>query len=157
MILLYVQKKIVQLRTLLLYRYLEVIFVVIVQRRKIMSEKTYNIGVEATMEIIGGKWKPLILCHLRNGSLRSSELLRKIPNISQKVLTEQLRELENNDIINRKIFQEVPPHVEYGLSEYGNSLNKILNLLCTWGENNIDRRNENGESITILNRDNVEI
>lgn len=122
-----------------------------------MSEKTYNIGVEATMEIIGGKWKPLILCHLRNGSLRSSELLRKIPNISQKVLTEQLRELENNDIINRKIFQEVPPHVEYGLSEYGNSLNKILNLLCTWGENNIDRRNENGESITILNRDNVEI
>lgn len=112
-----------------------------------MNEKTYNIGVEATMEIVGGKWKPVILCHLRNQPRRSSELLQRIPKISQKVLTAQLRELENDGIINRKIYQEIPPRVEYSLSEYGQSLNKILNLLCLWGEDNIDRRQTAGESI----------
>ncbi|MGR3742343.1 winged helix-turn-helix transcriptional regulator [Companilactobacillus sp. DQM5] len=120
-----------------------------------MTEKIYNIGVEATIDIIGGKWKPIILCHLRNVPLRTNELMKKIPNISQKVLTQQLRELEEDDIITRHVFQEVPPHVEYQLSEYGESLNKILNLLCVWGENDIDRRHEKGEDITILNRDSV--
>lgn len=120
-----------------------------------MSEKTYNIGVEATIEIIGGKWKPIILCHLRENSMRNSELLKAIPNVSQKVLTTQLRELEHHDIINRKVYQELPPHVEYSLSEYGKSLNQILNLLCTWGEENIDRRCSQGEAVGILNRDNI--
>lgn len=120
-----------------------------------MDEKIYNIGVEATIEIIGGKWKPIILCHLRNQPLRTSELCQNIPGISQKVLTQQLRELERDGIINRKIYPEVPPHVEYRLSEYGQSLNKILNLLCTWGEQNIDRRQQAGESIKVLHHDQI--
>lgn len=120
-----------------------------------MSEKIYNIGVEATIEIIGGKWKPIILCHLRNNPMRNNELLKAIPNVSQKVLTTQLRELENSEIIDRKIYPELPPHVEYSLSDYGKSLNQILNLLCTWGETNIDRRCSNDESVDVLNRDNI--
>lgn len=87
--------------------------------------------------------------------MRSSELLKVIPNISQKVLTTQLRELEKNEIINRKIFPELPPHVEYSLSEYGQSLNQLLDLLCTWGELNIDRRSTLGEAVSVLNRDNL--
>lgn len=120
-----------------------------------MDEKIYNIGVEATIEIIGGKWKPVILCHLRNQPLRTSELRQNIPGISQKVLTQQLRELEQDGIINRKIYQEIPPRVEYSLSEYGQSLNQILNLLCTWGEQNIDRRQHAGEPITVLHHDQI--
>lgn len=69
-----------------------------------MTKKIYNIGVEATMDVIGGKWKPIILCNLRHQSLRTSELKRLIPNISQKMLTQQLRELEAADIINRKVY-----------------------------------------------------
>lgn len=65
---------------------------------------TYNIGVEATMAVISGKWKPVILCHLNRKSLRNGELVRVIPNISQKMLTQQLRELEGDDIICRKVY-----------------------------------------------------
>lgn len=73
----------------------------------------------------------------------------------KKFLTQQLRELEADGIINRKIYQEIPPRVEYSLSEYGQSLNKILNLLCLWGEDNIDRRQSAGESINVLHRDQI--
>lgn len=66
-------------------------------------KKMYNIGVEATMDVIGGKWKPIILCNLRHGTLRTSELQKKIPNISQKMLIQQLRELERDKIICRKV------------------------------------------------------
>lgn len=64
-----------------------------------MAQKVYNIGVEATMDVIGGKWKPIILCNLRHGALRPSELRQKIPEISQKMLTQQLRELEAANIV----------------------------------------------------------
>lgn len=116
-------------------------------------EKIYNIGVEATMEVIGGKWKPIILCHLRKKVLRTNELRRAIPNISQKMLTQQLRELEDDSIINRKVYNQVPPKVEYSLTNYGKTLSNILNQLCTWGECDIDRRVANGEKIDLLNRD----
>ena len=120
-----------------------------------MTEKTYNIGVEATMEIIGGKWKAIILCHLRHGTMRSGELRRAIPTITQKMLTQQLRELEADGIVHREIFQQVPPHVEYSLTEQGETLNLVLNQLCTWGEQNIDKRRANGEAITLIHRDDV--
>ncbi|MBM7607423.1 DNA-binding HxlR family transcriptional regulator [Lysinibacillus composti] len=102
-----------------------------------MQKKKYNISVEATLEVIGGKWKCVILCHLTHGKKRTSELKRLMPNITQKMLTQQLRELEDDGVINRIVYNQVPPKVEYELSEYGKSLEGILNSLCNWGENHI--------------------
>ncbi|MCQ2011339.1 winged helix-turn-helix transcriptional regulator [Sporolactobacillus sp. STSJ-5] len=101
--------------------------------------KKYNISVEATLEVIGGKWKPVILCHLIHGKKRTGELKRLIPNITQKMLTQQLRELEHDGIINRIVYNQVPPKVEYELSEYGDSLREILSSLCKWGEHHIEK------------------
>jgi DNA-binding HxlR family transcriptional regulator len=105
----------------------------------IMQKKKYNISVEATLEVMGGKWKCVILCHLTHGKKRTSELKRLMPNITQKMLTQQLRELEKDEVINRIVYNQVPPKVEYELSEYGQSLESILTALCTWGENHITR------------------
>ncbi|BDH61809.1 putative HTH-type transcriptional regulator YtcD [Lysinibacillus sp. PLM2] len=102
-----------------------------------MNKKKYNISVEATLEVIGGKWKCVILCHLTHGKKRTNELRRLMPNITQKMLTQQLRELEEDGVINRIVYNQVPPKVEYELSEYGKSLEEILNALCNWGENHI--------------------
>ncbi|WP_047980268.1 winged helix-turn-helix transcriptional regulator [Ornithinibacillus contaminans] len=102
-----------------------------------MKEKKYNISVEATLEVIGGKWKCVILCHLNHGKRRTSELKRLMPNITQKMLTQQLRELEEDGVINRIVYNQVPPKVEYELSEYGKSLQGILDALCMWGEKHI--------------------
>lgn len=118
-----------------------------------MKQCIYNIGVEATIDIIGGKWKPLILCHLKKGTMRTGQLRRVIPNITQKVLTEQLRELEASGIVNRKVYEQVPPKVEYSLSDYGKTLNNLLTELCHWGEEDIKRRRDNGESIILLDQD----
>ncbi|TRZ36950.1 transcriptional regulator [Niallia circulans] len=104
-----------------------------------MEKKKYNISVEATLEVIGGKWKCVILCHLTHGKKRTSELKRLMPNITQKMLTQQLRELEDDGIINRIIYQQIPPKVEYELSEYGESLQSILDALCNWGERHITK------------------
>ncbi|MBC1230412.1 winged helix-turn-helix transcriptional regulator [Listeria booriae] len=101
--------------------------------------KKYNISVEATLEVIGGKWKCVILCHLTHGKKRTSELKRLIPSITQKMLTQQLRELEHDGIINRIVYNQVPPKVEYELSEYGKSLESILTSLCNWGDAHIER------------------
>ncbi|MBU7591604.1 winged helix-turn-helix transcriptional regulator [Metabacillus halosaccharovorans] len=102
-----------------------------------MQKKKYNIGVEATLEVIGGKWKCVILCHLTHGKKRTSELKRLMPNITQKMLTQQLRELEEDGVINRIVYHEIPPKVEYELSEYGKSLEHILDALCAWGESHL--------------------
>ncbi|WP_449539740.1 winged helix-turn-helix transcriptional regulator [Ferdinandcohnia sp. Marseille-Q9671] len=102
-----------------------------------MQKKKYNISVEATLEVIGGKWKCVILCHLTHGTKRTSELKRLMPNITQKMLTQQLRELEVDGVIERIVYNQVPPKVEYKLSEYGKSLEHILDSLCAWGETHI--------------------
>lgn len=104
-----------------------------------MKHKKYNISVEATLEVIGGKWKCVILCHLMRGKKRTSELRRLMPDITQKMLTQQLRELEYDGVINRIVYNQVPPKVEYELSEYGESLEGILNSLCTWGDGHITK------------------
>jgi DNA-binding HxlR family transcriptional regulator len=114
--------------------------------------KKYNISVEATLEVIGGKWKCVILCHLTHGRKRTSELKRLMPAIAQKMLTQQLRELEEDGIINRISYNEVPPRVEYELSEYGQSLVPVLNALCDWGEQHIIR--EYGDKYAVL-EDNI--
>ncbi|WP_353989550.1 helix-turn-helix domain-containing protein [Pediococcus argentinicus] len=99
--------------------------------------KNYHIGIEVTMEIISGKWKPLLLCYIQTGINRNGQFLKVIPEISQKVLSEQLRQLEQDGIISRHVFAEVPPHVEYELTEQGQSLTHVLMELCNWGEGHL--------------------
>lgn len=113
-------------------------------------EKIYHIGVEATLEVIGGKWKPIILCHLGNGAIRTGELRRKIPTITQKMLTQQLRELEQDGIVHRKIYNQVPPKVEYSLTEEGKSLREILVAMSVWGEERIEKQQAEGKSVKLL-------
>ncbi|MEY8744431.1 winged helix-turn-helix transcriptional regulator [Paenibacillus tundrae] len=88
---------------------------------------------------MGGKWKPLIIYHLTTGCKRSSELRRLIPEITQKMLTTQLRGLEKDEIVQRKVYSEVPPKVEYELTDYGWGLKPALDLLCYWGEEHLDK------------------
>jgi len=86
-----------------------------------------NGGIETALDLLVGKWKPVILFHLMsNGTLRFSELQRAIPEITKKMLTTQLRELEYHDIVNRKVYAQVPPKVEYSIPEYGTSLTPVL-------------------------------
>lgn len=85
------------------------------------------------MNLIGTKWKPLVLFHLLEGSLRSGVLQKKIPDISNKMFTQTVRELEKDGLISRKVFPVVPPKVEYELTIKGKSLEKILRSLDTWG------------------------
>lgn len=90
--------------------------------------------VETTLTLIGDKWKVLILRDLMPGAKRFGELKRSIGSVSQKVLTAQLRDMKKNGLVNRKVFPEVPPHVEYSLTELGQSLKPILDAMQSWGE-----------------------
>jgi DNA-binding HxlR family transcriptional regulator len=92
-----------------------------------------NCPVAATLGIIGGKYKPLILWHLTKGTLRFGELQKRIPQATQKMLTQQLRELEADEIILRTVYPVVPPKVEYSLTDEGKSLMPILNAMRNWG------------------------
>lgn len=105
-----------------------------------MKGTHYNIPVEATLEVIGGKWKVLILCHLKSGKMRFSELQKSIPQITKKMLTQQLRELESDGIISRYVYHQVPPKVEYSLSDTGESLREVLDIMCAWGEKRINNQ-----------------
>jgi len=93
--------------------------------------------VTATIELIGGKWKTIILYILSNGTKRFGEIGVRIPGISRKVLTEQLRELENDGLVIRKEFREIPPKVEYSLSEAGKKLTPVFRELEIWGNENV--------------------
>jgi len=90
-------------------------------------------SVKLTADIIGGKWKPLILFYLEGGTQRFSQLQRLIPGMTKKMLTQHLRELERDEIIRRKVYAEVPPRVEYSLTKHGESLKPILKLMSAWG------------------------
>ena len=96
-------------------------------------ELTKQCPVEATLTLIGGKYKALILWHLSNGKLRFSELRKIITNATPKMLTQQLRELEANSLIHREVFPVIPPKVEYSLTETGRSLLPILVAMRDWG------------------------
>ncbi|KMN49699.1 transcriptional regulator [Chromobacterium violaceum] len=93
-----------------------------------------NFPIDATVRLVGGKWKCAILCHLMDGGeLRTGELRRRLAGVSQKVLTEQLRELERDGLVSRTVHPEVPPRVEYRLTELGGSLRPIIDAMCEWG------------------------
>ena len=94
-----------------------------------------NCPVEATLDLIGGKYKALIIWHLSNGKLRFSELKKAVKNATPKMLTQQLRELEAQALIHREVFPVVPPKVEYSLTELGRSLMPILVAMRDWGAN----------------------
>lgn len=99
--------------------------------------------VKATIDVIGGKWKPLILRSLKDGPQRFSELRRMIDGATQKVLTGQLRELEDDGIVERRIHGRTPPlRVEYSLSQYGATLRPLLNLMCDWGLEHMAKESE---------------
>ncbi|WP_434302182.1 winged helix-turn-helix transcriptional regulator [Clostridium botulinum] len=99
------------------------------------KNKEYACTFEITIDLIGGKWKPLIIWHLgTKGTQRFNELKKLIPKITQKMLTQQLRELEADNLVDRKVYAQVPPKVEYSLTDLGKSLMPILSMMCKWGE-----------------------
>lgn len=116
---------------------------------KLCGDKKYYCTVELTLHVIGGKWKPIIIYKLgREDVLRFSEMKRAIPNITQKMLTQQLRELEADGVVHREVYPQVPPKVEYSLTELGRSVLPVIHSLCDWGKDyeqwyhNSDAKNE---------------
>lgn len=103
-------------------------------------KQTDNCPVEATLGLIGGKYKALILWHLSDGKLRFSELRKAISGATPKMLTQQLRELEASDLICREVFPVIPPKVEYSLSELGKSLLPVLVAMRDWGADYLRRQ-----------------
>ena len=92
-------------------------------------------SVREALNVIEGKWKPIILYYLVQNTKRFGELRKLMPDATQKMLTQQLRELERDGIVTRKIYQQVPPKVEYSLTPYGRTLKPVLDALCKWGKN----------------------
>lgn len=93
-------------------------------------------GMAYTLDLIGGRWKPSLLWQLVGGTMRYSQLKRAMPNVSERILVLQLRELERDGLICREVYREVPPRVEYSLTSLGKSLEPLLLLLSEWGDTN---------------------
>ena len=104
-----------------------------------MVKKVYSCGLEATLAVIGGKWKSLILWNLAHQSCRFGELRRMVVGVSEKMLIQELKEMMADRIVTRKDFHEVPPRVEYVLTEFGRSLAQTLEPLCQWGTQHMKR------------------
>ena len=103
------------------------------------GEVEYGCGLEAALEVVGGKWKVLILWNLGAGPLRFGELRRQIPAISEKMLIQNLKEMEADGIVVRTDHHEVPPRVDYAMTPFGHSLCEALAPLCDWGQQHIER------------------
>lgn len=104
-----------------------------------MRNPPYSCGADAAIDVVGGKWKPLILCALFERKHRFGELRRTLHGeISEKVLAQQLRELEADGLVHRQVYDEVPPRVEYSLTEAGTTLNEALIPLAEWGDRRMD-------------------
>ncbi|MEU0123099.1 helix-turn-helix domain-containing protein [Streptomyces albidoflavus] len=100
----------------------------------------YLCGIDAAFDVLSGKWKALILWELHtHGVRRFAELRRGVPGVSEKMLTQHLREMEEDGLVHREVYAEVPPRVEYSLTEYGRTLNEALGALGEWGEERIRR------------------
>lgn len=101
--------------------------------QKVCMNSPSRCHVDTTLQVIGGKWKPIILWHLTQQTLRFSELEKRITGITQKMLTQQLREMEHDRLITRTVYPQVPPKVEYALTDHGKSLQSVLKALSEWG------------------------
>lgn len=113
-------------------------------RQNKVSCSNYWCEIEVTLEVISGKWKALILWHLgQEDAIRFNEFRRRIPGISQKMLTQQLRKLEEVGLVHREIYQQVPPMVEYSLTEMGKELIPILDAMDIWGKKFVDHFQKN--------------
>ncbi|MEI7027932.1 winged helix-turn-helix transcriptional regulator [Paenibacillus sp. y28] len=111
-----------------------------------MPESCEN-KMETALEILVGKWKPVILYLLfKNGTMRFSELHKALPGITKKMLTSQLRELEHHDIVHRKIYRQIPPKVEYSITEYGQKMAPVLTSLVEWGAEHMKHLEKLGRS-----------
>jgi DNA-binding HxlR family transcriptional regulator len=98
-----------------------------------MKQRPTHCPAEYTLQVIGGRWKVLILYQLFQGAQRFSELQRSVTGITQKMLTQQLREMERDGIVERTVYPQVPPRVEYRLSPRGQTLRPVVNAMCKWG------------------------
>ncbi|GAA4902873.1 winged helix-turn-helix transcriptional regulator [Streptomyces coeruleoprunus] len=98
------------------------------------GKTSYGCGLDAAVDVVGGKWKPGILWAVHHGPMRFGELRRRVPGVSEKVLVQQLRELEADGVVHREVYPEVPPRVEYSLTELGRALNTALIPLGEWGD-----------------------
>src|SRR5260370_31971318 len=98
-----------------------------------MKKAAFSCGLDGALFVLGGKWKPLILYHVAHGTRRYGELRRAIGRVSDKVLIQQLKELQADGIVDRADFGEIPPKVEYSLTAFGRTLGKTLAPLCEWG------------------------
>jgi DNA-binding HxlR family transcriptional regulator len=99
----------------------------------VYREKEYTCGIDVTLAVVGGKWKASILWHLALETMRFSELQRQFSETTRKMLTQQLRELEADGLVHREVYPQVPPKVEYSLTEKGRSISPILEQMCDWG------------------------
>ena len=97
-------------------------------------EKEYKCGIDVTLAVVGGKWKASILWHLAQRTMRFSDLQRQFSDTTRKMLTQQLRELELDGLVHREVYPQVPPKVEYSLTEKGESIHPILEQMCSWGQ-----------------------
>jgi DNA-binding HxlR family transcriptional regulator len=114
-----------------------------------MQESPPSCAVEAAMRVVGGKWKPLILYYLvEEETLRFGELKRRIPGITQQMLTLQLRELESDGIVHREVYRQVPPKVEYSLTPIGRRLKPVLDGMLDWGAEYMAERYPDVELLT---------
>lgn len=98
-------------------------------------QKDFQCSIGFAMTVIGGKWRAIVLWHImKNGLIRYGQLKRSIPNISHKILSQELKNLENDGLVERKAYATIPPKVEYILTERGESLEDILTRICDWGK-----------------------
>ena len=108
-----------------------------------MSTTTFTCGLDAALAILGGKWKPLVLFHLAHGVHRYGELRRAVGSVTDKVLIQQLKELQMDEVIERIDYKEIPPKVEYALTPLGRTLIEPLNAICHWAEKHLPQLEAN--------------
>ena len=110
-----------------------------------MQTVEYKTTLDIFQDVFGGKWKLFIVAQLRDGPMRPSILKRQLPGISQRMLTKELKELVKDGIVQRELFPEVPPRVEYSLTPYGETVLPIMDTLCAWGQMHVERMAANGD------------
>lgn len=120
----------------------------------VIDSKEFHCAMDITMSYIGGKWKTVVLWYLRDSTLRFGELKAKIPDITEKMLSLQLKALEADSIVHREVFGEVPLRVEYSLTDFGKTLIPILEEIAKWGRNTGESK---GKIVEVIRSDNTKL